>query len=50
MLLFDLEKRTADHIGAKPLVLASGHVPMLSHPEAVTDFITDAATELARRG
>jgi pimeloyl-ACP methyl ester carboxylesterase len=49
MLLFDLEKRTADHIGAQSLVLASGHVPMLSHPEAVTDCITDAATEVGVR-
>ena len=47
MLLFDLEKHTADHLGAQQLVLTSGHVPMLSHPEAVTDFITDAATEIA---
>lgn len=49
MLLFDLEKNTAEHIGAKPLVLESGHVPMLSHPEEVTDWITDAATELGHQ-
>lgn len=47
MLLFDLERRTAEHIGARTLVLESGHVPMLSHPEAVTDCITDAANTVA---
>ena len=46
MLTYPLEKATADRIGAKTLVLPSGHVPMLSRPQAVADFIANAATEL----
>lgn len=46
MLLFDLEKATADRLGAKTLVLPSSHLPMLSHSYAVADFIEEAASQL----
>jgi pimeloyl-ACP methyl ester carboxylesterase len=46
MLLFDLEKATAQKLGAKTLVLSSSHLPMLSQPYAVADFIQEAASQL----
>jgi pimeloyl-ACP methyl ester carboxylesterase len=46
MLLFDLEKATAEKLGAKTLVLRSSHFPMLSQPYAVADFIQEAANQL----
>jgi pimeloyl-ACP methyl ester carboxylesterase len=46
MLLFDLEKATAEKLGAKTLVLPSSHLPMLSQPYDVADFIEEAAREL----
>ena len=47
MLLIDLERDTARRMGANPLVLQSSHVPMLSHPGEVADFIEKAAGELS---
>jgi len=47
MLLFDLEKATAEKLGAKTLVLRSSHLPMLSQPYAVADFIEEAANQLS---
>jgi hypothetical protein len=47
MLLFDLEKATAEKLGAKTLVLRSSHLPMLSQPYAVADFIQEAANQLS---
>ena len=46
MLLFDLEKATAEKLGAKTLVLPSSHLPMLSQPYEVADFIEEAASQL----
>ncbi len=46
MLLFDLEKATADKLEAKTLVLTASHLPMLSQPYAVADFIAEAADQL----
>ena len=46
MLIIELERDTAKKIGAKPLVLQSSHVPMLSRPGEVADFIETAACEL----
>jgi pimeloyl-ACP methyl ester carboxylesterase len=46
MLVFDLEKATAETLKAKTLVLSASHLPMLSQPYAVADFIEDAADEL----
>jgi len=46
MLIIDLERDTAKKIGAKTLVLQSSHVPMISHPGEVADFIEKAANEL----
>jgi hypothetical protein len=46
MLLFDLEKATAEKLDAKTLVLRSSHLPMLSQPYAVADFIQEAANQL----
>jgi hypothetical protein len=46
MLTIDLERDTAKRIGADTLVLKSSHVPMLSHPGEVADFVGDAANEL----
>ncbi len=46
MLIIDLERDAAKKIGAKTLVLQSSHVPMISHPGEVADFIEKAANEL----
>jgi pimeloyl-ACP methyl ester carboxylesterase len=49
MLLFELEQKTAEELKATTLVLDSGHVPMLSHPQEVADFIATAARSVSRR-
>jgi len=46
MLTIDLERETAKRLGAKTLVLHSSHVPMISHPGEVADFVESAANEL----
>jgi len=46
MLIIDLERDTAKRMNAKTLVLQSSHVPMLSHPGEVADFIGQAAIEI----
>ena len=46
MLTIDLEGDTAKRIGAKTLMLQSSHVPMISRPGEVADFIEKAANEL----
>ena len=46
MLTIDLERDSAKRMGAKTLVLQSSHVPMMSHPGEVADFIEKAANEL----
>ena len=46
MLVFDLEKATAETLNATTLVLSASHLPMLSQPYAVADFIEVAADEL----
>jgi pimeloyl-ACP methyl ester carboxylesterase len=40
------EKATAARMKAKTLTLASSHLPMLSHPHEVADFIASAAASL----
>src|ERR1700679_1077722 len=47
MLLFDLEKATAEKLGSKTLALPSSHLPMLSQPYEVADFIEEAASQLS---
>jgi pimeloyl-ACP methyl ester carboxylesterase len=39
----DQERSTAARMNAKTLTLATSHVPMLSQPQAVADFIAEAA-------
>jgi pimeloyl-ACP methyl ester carboxylesterase len=39
----DQERSTAARMKAKTLTLATSHVPMLSQPQAVADFIAEAA-------
>jgi|ERR1700674_1098786 len=46
MLLKELERDSATKMGAKTLVLPSSHVPMLSHPAEVANFIETAAREM----
>jgi len=46
MLTIDLERDTAKRLGATTLVLHSSHVPMISHPGEVADFIEKAANGL----
>jgi pimeloyl-ACP methyl ester carboxylesterase len=41
------EISTAKRMGAKTLTLASSHVPMLSRPKEVADFVTEAAASLS---
>jgi pimeloyl-ACP methyl ester carboxylesterase len=43
MIAPELEKRFAEQMHAKTLHIASSHLPMLSHPAEVADFITTAA-------
>jgi pimeloyl-ACP methyl ester carboxylesterase len=47
MLIIGLEQDTAQRMKAKTLVLQSSHVPMLSHPGEVADFIDKAALEIS---
>jgi pimeloyl-ACP methyl ester carboxylesterase len=42
----DVERDSAKRMGAETLVLESSHVPMLSQPDAVTEFIAKAAASL----
>ena len=42
-----VERDSADRMGAKTLVLQSSHVPMLSQPQAVAEFIASAAASIA---
>ncbi len=44
----EYERDAAKRMGAKTTVLASGHVPMLSHPSAVANVIIDAAMNAGR--
>jgi pimeloyl-ACP methyl ester carboxylesterase len=46
MLLKELERESATKMGAKTLVLPSSHVPMLSHPAEVANFIETAVREM----
>jgi pimeloyl-ACP methyl ester carboxylesterase len=46
MLIIELERDMAKKIKANTLVLPSSHVPMLSHPGEVADFIDKAAIEI----
>jgi pimeloyl-ACP methyl ester carboxylesterase len=46
MLLFELEKATAEKLNAKTLVLGSSHLPMLSQPAEVADFVQQAALQI----
>ena len=41
-----VERDSADRMGAETLVLQSSHVPMLSQPEAVAEFIAGAASSI----
>jgi pimeloyl-ACP methyl ester carboxylesterase len=47
MLLIQLERDTAKRLQAKTLILPSSHVPMISHPSEVAEFIAQAADELS---
>jgi pimeloyl-ACP methyl ester carboxylesterase len=47
MLTIDLERDTAKRMDAKTLILQSSHVPMISRPGEVADFIEKAANELS---
>jgi pimeloyl-ACP methyl ester carboxylesterase len=40
------EVSTAKRMNAKTLTLASSHLPMLSHPQEVADFVVEAAASL----
>ena len=42
----DVERDSAKRMGAKTLVLESSHVPMLSQPDAIAEFIAGAAASL----
>jgi len=47
MISPDQEKDTAKRMGAKTLTLPTSHLPMLSQPEKVADFVIEAAASLA---
>jgi pimeloyl-ACP methyl ester carboxylesterase len=47
MLLFELEKATAEKLNAKTLVLESSHLPMPSQPGEVAHFVQQAALRIA---
>ena len=40
------EISTAKRMGARTLTLSSSHLPMLSHPEEVAEFVIEAATSI----
>jgi pimeloyl-ACP methyl ester carboxylesterase len=40
------EISTAKRMGSKTLTLASSHLPMLSHPQQVADFVIEAAASI----
>ena len=40
------EANTAKRMGAKILTLSSSHLPMLSHPEKVAQFVIEAAASI----
>ena len=42
----DVERHSAKRMNAETLVLESSHVPMLSQPDAVAEFIAKAASSL----
>jgi pimeloyl-ACP methyl ester carboxylesterase len=42
------EADTAKRMGAKTLTLASSHLPMLSHPKEVAEFVIEAAGSLGK--
>jgi len=46
MIAPDQEKDTAKRMGAKTLTLPTSHLPMLSQPEKVADFVIQAAASL----
>ena len=45
MISPELEKKFAEQMHAKTIHIASSHVPMLSHPIQVADFITSAVAD-----
>src|SRR5271163_3324896 len=46
MISPDQEKDTAKRMGAKTLILPTSHLPMLSQPEKVANFLAEAAASL----
>jgi pimeloyl-ACP methyl ester carboxylesterase len=42
------EKATAKRMNSKTLTLASSHLPMLSHPKEVADFVIEAAASVGK--
>jgi pimeloyl-ACP methyl ester carboxylesterase len=46
MISPDQEKDTAKRMGAKTLTLPTSHLPMLSQPEKVANFVIEAAASL----
>jgi pimeloyl-ACP methyl ester carboxylesterase len=46
MIAPDQEKDTAQRMGAKTLTLPTSHLPMLSQPEKVANFVIEAAASL----
>jgi pimeloyl-ACP methyl ester carboxylesterase len=46
----DEERMFAERMGAEPVEVASSHVAMISHPEAVVDLIKAAARQAAAEG
>jgi pimeloyl-ACP methyl ester carboxylesterase len=49
MIAPELEKKLADQMHAKTIHISSSHVPMLSHPDEVANFIADAAAHPVAR-
>jgi hypothetical protein len=47
MISPDQEKDTAKRMGAKTLTLPTSHLPMLSQPAKVADFVIEAAASFA---
>lgn len=43
MIAPELEKKLAAQMHAKTIHISSSHVPMLSHPTQVANFISEAA-------
>jgi len=49
MIAPDQERTTADRMKSKTITLPTSHLPMISQPQKVADFIAEAAASIEQR-